>query len=152
MPSLDTIKAALVAALILYATVITYFYKSVTEDFAEFKAGIVVLGQEAEKHAKEVNDRHEKTLKENKDAWNKALPSIRENAIDSYMRRFPRGLLGDSCPGQVPGPSGNPGAPDGAVEERMAPGEMEFISNCAEDAGKLRSLRSWATDNKLKVK
>lgn len=141
----------LVAIVILSAALglMTKLYMSEVRDLAEFKGAIAVLGQEAEKEAKRINDLHAQTLKETNDEWKKQLPGIREGAIDNYMRRFPRGLLGNTCESNVPGSNQAPQGAVGAVGERMAPGETAFVKACAVDAGKLRLLREFATKNNL---
>lgn len=144
----------------ILAAAVTMFYnlwQGEVKEFAEFKGAIAVLGQEAEKETKRVNELHDKALKETRDEWNKELPKIRTNAVDNYMRRFPNGLCNGS-PSLVPRNAGDPEAPAGTFPERVAPGIATtgdpqtdaLISECAKDASKLRSFRSWVAKNNLK--
>lgn len=145
-------KLVVIVILTAALSLMTKLYMSEVREFAEFKGAIVVLGQEAEKEAKRINDLHAQTLKETNDDWKKRLPSIREGAIDNYMRRFPRGLLGNTCESNVSGSnSATEGAP-GAVGERMAAGEDAFVKACAVDAAKLKLLREFAAKNNLQYK
>jgi hypothetical protein len=151
-------KLALIAVLSAVIVLLYNLWQSEVKDFAEFKGAVVVLGQEAEKEAKRVNALHEQTLKETRDEWNKQLPGIRNVAIDNYIRRFPRGLCGSPSGGKVPGSAHGAEASDGTKPERVASGETTgsaeqdtFVAECAKDAGKLRSLRSWVVDNKLPI-
>lgn len=142
-------KLVVIVVLSAALGLMTKLYMSEVREFAEFKGAITVLGQEAEKEAKRINDLHAKTLKETNDDWKKRLPDIREGAIDSYMRRFPRGLLGNTCESNVPGSNQATESVPGAVGERMAAGEEPFVKACAVDAAKLKLLREFATKNNL---
>ncbi|TXH41849.1 MAG: hypothetical protein E6Q97_36800 [Desulfurellales bacterium] len=147
-------KVVLILVLTGLLTLTAWLLDREMHAFAEFKAAVVVLGQEAEKETKRVNELHQRTLKETNDEWKKQLPSIREGAIDNYMRRFPRGLLGNSCGGQVPGDASGAKVPDGPAGQPMAPRDPQqdaFIGACARDAARLGKWQEWATKNQLQA-
>ncbi len=150
-------KIVLIATLLMSSYYLFNLWRSEVKAFNEFKAAIVVLGKEAEKETKRINDLHDKVLKETSDEWNKQLPKIRDIAIDNYMRRFPRGLCGNTGSSEMPGKTDNTETPNGTKSERVAPGETakagqdDFVVECAKDAGKLKSLRYWVIQNKIPV-
>lgn len=147
-----------IAALAALAALFANLWQGEVKDFAEFKGAIVVLGQEAEKETKRVNDLHKQALKETNDEWAKKEPTISSNAVANYKRRFPAGLCNPS-PSIVPGHASDPKTSGGAVEERVASGGVPttgdaktdtFIAECGKDAAKLKSLREWAAKSNLK--
>lgn len=155
-------KLILIAVLTAACALFFNLWQSEVKAFATFKGEVAALGQAAEQEAKRINDLHARTLKEVNDEWAKKVPKIGSTAIDNYMRRFPRGLCGGSGSGQVPGLAGGAEASDGAKPERVAidgattsrSGSTEgdaFISECAKDAAKLKSLRGWVQGNQLPI-
>lgn len=153
------IVIAILAALVaLFANL----WQGEVKAFAEYKGAVVALGEAAKEEAKKVNELHAKTLKESRDEWNKSIPRIRETAIDNYMRRFPSGLCNNPNPMRLPGDASGTETSDGAFKERVVVGPNPapssgsterdtFISECAKDAGKLKSLRGWVHGNQLTV-
>jgi len=158
-------KLIAIAILAALCALLFKLWQGEVRDFAEFKGAIVVLGQEAEKHAKMVEDQQKVALKEARDEWEKALPGLRSAAIDNYMRRFPNGLCGNARGSEMPSTPSNPKGGTGTVEERVvaesgdkdstprtgSQGQDDFVNACAEDALLRRVIRHWAIKNQLKA-
>ena len=142
------LKLIAIAVLATTSLLFAWLWQEETKAFSEFKGAIVVLGQEAEKHAKEVEAKHNQVVKEMTNDWNQRLPSIRSTAVSNYLRRFPNGVLGSPGCGDVPGAPKDSQAPGGAIEERVATGptdgQQAFVANCAEDAAVRRQVKEWA--------
>ncbi len=147
-------KLVLILVLTGLLTLTAWLLNREIHAFAEFKAAVVVLGQEAEKESDRINELHQRTLKETRHEWEKQLPSIRTTAIDNYMRRFPAGLCNPGG-GQVSGDAGGAKVPDGPTGQPVAAGDPQrdaFIEACARDAARLGKWQGWATKNQLPVK
>lgn len=137
-------KLCLIAALIAACGLFYGLWQSSEAKLAKVKAA----GEYAEQEKERIETLYNKTLKETTDAWSKAVPTIRANAVAEYRKRYP-GLC-DSGQVSVPGSSQGATSTDGAGKEQLAC-SANFIRDCGEDAGKVGAWIIWATKNQLVV-
>lgn len=153
---LENWKALVLAALVAAALSFFGLWRHEVKAFDAFKIEVKALGKQAEIEAKRVNDLHDQTVKDVSNAWNTALPKVRDNAVRNYAAAHPDRVRDASC-GPVPGHAGGPSSPDGAGKEQMAAGQAcqpddQFIRDAAEDALKIGTWQDWARRNSLPVK
>ena len=146
-------KYVLIAALTATTLMFYNLWQGTKEDFATYKTEVRVLGEEAERKAKEIEDHQQKVLEAVTSDWNKKLPKVREDAVAAYKRRYPNiGLrLPNAGSSQVPGTSCIPQRTDGTSEEQLVVG-TGFIRDSAEDALKIEMIRKWVRENNIPVK
>lgn len=132
---------------------------AVQAEFDHFRDVTKLIGEQAQKEAKDTNDLHQKTLEDVSHAWEKELPIARNNAVAAYLARHPVRVLvkpSASC-GDLPGTSVDPKGSDGTRQEQMATQQAceldtKFVSDCAEDALKVGAFQDIVILNKLTVK
>ena len=146
-------KYVLIAALTATTLMFYNLWQGTKEDFATYKTEVRVLGEEAERKAKEIEDHQQKILEGVKNAWNAKLPKVREDAVAAYKRRYPNiGLqLPNAGSSQMPGTSYVPQGTNGTSEEQVVVG-TGFIRDSAEDALKIEMVRKWVRENNIPVK
>lgn len=146
-------KYVLIAALTATNIMFYNLWQGTKEDFTTYKTEVRVLGEEAERKAKEIEDHQQKILEGVKNAWNAKLPKVREDAVAAYKRRYPNlGLPPSACSSQLPGATPNSQSSDGASQESVVTCTQQFISDSAEDSLKIDLWQTWARENNLKVK
>ena len=125
-------------------------WNSSANGFAEYRARVAAIGEQRAAETKRVNEQHETTLEVVSNAWNDQLPAIRKNAVANYIATSRGGLLtpADRCALSVNATS--PKSPDAPPAECVPP--EQFISGCAEDAGKVMAWQEWARLNDLPVR
>lgn len=119
---------------------------SITE-FDNYKIAVLAEGERAKQEAEAINKLHQKTLEDVSNAWAKQLPKIREGAVTAFLNRYPLGLRPTTNQGCLPRNADSPQKPDGTSEEPV----LDFIRDCAEDAGKVGAWQEWARLNRLVV-
>ena len=146
-------KYVLIAALTATTLMFYNLWQGTKEDFTTYKTEVRVLGEEAERKAKEIEDHQQKILEGVKNAWNAKLPKVREDAVAAYKRRYPNiGLqLPNAGSSQMPGTSSIPQGANGTSEEQVVVG-TGFIRDSAEDALKIEMIRKWVRENNIPVK
>lgn len=146
-------KYVLIAALTATTLMFYNLWQGTKEDFTTYKTEVRVLGEEAERKAKEIEDHQQKILEGVKNAWNAKLPKVREDAVAAYKRRYPNlGLrLPNAGSGEMPGTSSIPQGTNGTSEEQVVVG-TGFIRDSAEDALKIEMIRKWVRENNIPVK
>lgn len=155
-------KLILIAILSALVALFYNLWQGEVHDFAKFQGETEAYGKAAAKRAAWINERNKSVLKEVNNEWEKQVSKIGSTAIDNYMRRFPRGLCGNPGGGGMPGVPNDSETPYGAKPERVAAdgattsrsGSTEgdaFVSECAKDAAKLKSLRGWVQGNQLPI-
>ena len=146
-------KYVLIAALTATTLMFYNLWQGTKEDFATYKTEVRVLGEEAERKAKEIEDHQQKILEGVKNAWNAKLPKVREDAVAAYKRRYPNiGLqLPNAGSSQMPGTSSIPQGANGTSEEQVVVGSG-FIRDSAQDALKIEMIRKWVRENNIPVK
>jgi hypothetical protein len=138
-------KLCLISVLIAACGLFYGLWQSSEAKLAKVKAA----GEYAQQEKQRIEALYDKTLKETTDAWSKAVPTVRANAVAEYVKRF-----GRLCaPGKVPVPrtAESPEVHDGAEPQRVDNQSDEFISSCAEDALYRVQVRAWVVGNKLAV-
>lgn len=110
-------------------------------------AQVEAAGEYAEQEKARIERQYERTFKETQDAFAIAIPTIRDNAVAEYRKRYPVRVCSTS---QVPVPGAAKGdqGTDGAGKECVAP---EFVKDCAQDAATLGIWQQWAVKNQLRV-
>lgn len=146
-------KYVLIAALTATSILFYNLWQGTKEDFATYKTEVRVLGEEAERKAKEIEDHQQKVLEDVSNAWNAKLPKVREDAVAAYKRRYPNiGLqLPNAGSSQMPGTPCVPEGTNGTSEEQVVVG-TGFIRDSAEDALKIEMIRKWVRENNIPVK
>lgn len=146
-------KYILIAALTATNILFYNLWQGSKEGFTTYQTEVRVLGEEAERKAKEVEAHHQKVLEDVSNAWNKQLPAIRQNAVAAYKRRYPNiGLrLPNAGSGKLPGDTNVPQGTNGTSEEQVVVG-TGFIRDSAEDALKIEMIRKWVRENNIPVK
>ena len=146
-------KYVLIAALTATTLMFYNLWQGTKEDFTTYKTEVRVLGEEAERKAKEIEDHQQKILEGVKNAWNAKLPKVREDAVAAYKRRYPNiGLqLPNAGSSQMPGTSSIPQGANGTSEEQVVVGSG-FIRDSAQDALKIEMIRQWVRENNIPVK
>lgn len=146
-------KYVLIAALTATSILFYNLWQGTKEDFATYKTEVRVLGEEAERKAKEIEDHQQKVLEDVSNAWNAKLPKVREDAVAAYKRRYPSIglLLPNAGSSQVPGTSCVPEGTNGTSEEQVVVG-TGFIRDSAEDALKIEMIRKWVRENNIPVR
>ena len=146
-------KYVLIAALTATTLMFYNLWQGTKEDFTTYKTEVRVLGEEAERKAKEIEDHQQKILEGVKNAWNAKLPKVREDAVAAYKRRYPNiGLqLPNAGSSQMPGTSSIPQGANGTSEEQVVVGSG-FIRDSAQDALKIEMVRKWVRENNIPVK
>ena len=147
-------KYVLIAALTATTLMFYNLWQGTKEDFTTYKTEVRVLGEEAERKAKEIEDHQQKVLEDVSNAWNAKLPKVREDAVAAYKRRYPNlGLrLPNAGSGEVSRTSNSSQSSDGASQESVVTCTQQFISDSAEDSMKIDLWQTWARENNLKVK
>lgn len=133
-------KLVLIGALMAAAALCFKLWRDEARAFAEFKAGIVVLGQEAEKHAKKVAADNAKTTKEIKDAIPKQIAAARGRAVRNYIASLPVSPGGSGVSATAGGAAGI----NAAGQEPVAACRPEFIEDAAQDAATIAQWQEWA--------
>ena len=125
-------------------------WNSSVKEFAEYRAKVAAIGEQQAAETKRINEQHETTLEVVSNAWNDQLPAIRKNAVANYIAATRGGLLPstDKCALSVN--AVRPESLDGSAAECVPP--EQFISGCAEDAGKVMAWQEWARLNDLPVR
>lgn len=146
-------KYVLIAALTATTLMFYNLWQGTKEDFATYKTEVRVLGEEAERKAKEIEDHQQKILEGVKNAWNAKLPKVREDAVAAYKRRYPNiGLqLPNAGSSQMPGTSSIPQGANGTSEEQVVVGSG-FIRDSAQDALTIEMVRKWVRENNIPVR
>ena len=146
-------KYILIAALTASNVLFYNIWQVSKEDFTTYKTEVRVLGEEAERKAKEIEDHQQKVLEDVTNEWNKKLPKVREDAVAAYKRRYPNlGLrLPNAGSSQMPGTPCIPQGANGTSEEQVVVG-TGFIRDSAEDALKIEMVRKWVRENNIPVK
>jgi hypothetical protein len=146
-------KYVLIAALAATNLLFYNLWQGSKEDLTTYRTEVRVLGEEAERKAKEIEDHQQKILGGVKNAWNAKLPKVREDAVAAYKRRYPNiGLqLPNAGSSQMPGTSCVPEGTNGTSEEQVVVG-TGFIRDSAEDALKIEMIRKWVRENNIPVK
>jgi len=133
-------KLVLIAALVASNALTFKLWREEAREYAVFKAGVVVLGQEMEKHAKKVEADNAKTTKEIKDAIPKQIAAARSSAVRNYIASLPV----DSSGGDVSCPPNRAGGTDATGKEPVAACRATFIEDCAQDAAAIGLWQDWA--------
>ena len=138
------------AALAGTAALFFALWNSSVKEFAEYRAKVAAIGEQQAAETKRINEQHETTLEVVSNAWNDQLPAIRKNAVAHYIAAARGGLLpsADKCALSVN--AVRPESLDGSAAECVPP--ESFITNCAEDAGKVMAWQEWARLNDLPVR
>ena len=138
------------AALAGTAALFFALWNSSVKEFAEYRAKVAAIGEQQAAETKRINEQHETTLEVVSNAWNDQLPAIRKNAVANYIAATRGGLLPstDKCALSVN--AVRPESLDGSAAECVPP--ESFITNCAEDAGKVMAWQEWARLNDLPVR
>lgn len=144
-------KYVLIAALTATTLMFYNLWQGTKEDFTTYKTEVRVLGEEAERKAKEIEDHQQKVLEDVSNAWNAKLPKVREDAVAAYKRRYPTSLQPSACSGKLPGDTNVPQGTNGTSEEQVVVG-TGFIRDSAEDALKIEMVRKWVRENNIPVK
>ena len=134
-------RMILIGVLAAAAALCFKLWREEARAFTAFRAAVIAEG-------KAQKEQYETTVKDVSVAWEKQLPLARSGAVAAYCRTHPCGVLPD-CRSQVP-EAGSSGTLDGASKERIVV-SAGFISDCAEDALKVRSWQNWARENQLPV-
>lgn len=113
-----------------------------------FKAGIVVLGQEAEKHAKKIEADNALVTKEIRDAIPKQITAARSAAVRRYIASLPVSPGGS---GLSPASNGAGGL-DAPGKEPVAACRPGFIEDAAQDAATIGLWQDWARGMGFPVK
>lgn len=146
-------KYVLIAALTATTLMFYNLWQGTKEDFTTYKTEVRVLGEEAERKAKEIEDHQQKVLEDVSNAWNAKLPKVREDAVAAYKRRYPN--LGLRLPTEggcvMPRTTGVPQGANGTSEEQVVVG-AGFIQDSAQDALTIEMVRKWVRDNNLPVR
>jgi type II secretory pathway pseudopilin PulG len=138
-------KLCIIGALVALCAIFFALWQSAKADLAEVKAA----GEYAQQEKERIEALYNTTLKETTDAWSKAVPAVRANAVAEYIKRF--GRVCDSGKVPVPGTTESPQVLHGTEQERIPSGPDAFIANCAEDALFRVQVRTWVTKNQLEV-
>jgi type II secretory pathway pseudopilin PulG len=138
-------KLCLIAILIAACGLLYGLWQSSEAKLAKVKAA----GEYAKQEKDRIETLYNTTLKETTDAWSKAVPTVRANAVTEYIKRF--GRMCDAGKVPVPGAAKSPEVHDGAEPQRVGNQSDEFISSCAEDALYRVQVRAWVVGNKLAV-
>jgi hypothetical protein len=146
-------KYVLIAALTATTLMFYNLWQGTKEDFTTYKTEVRVLGEEAERKAKEIEDHQQKVLEDVSNAWNAKLPKVREDAVAAYKRRYPNlGLrLPNAGSSQMPGATNVPQGTNGTGEEQVVVGSG-FIQDSAQDALTIEMVRKWVRENNIPVK
>jgi hypothetical protein len=137
-------KLVIIAVLIAACGLFYGLWQSCEAKLAKVEAA----GEYAQQEKERIEALYNKTLKETTDAWSKAVPTIRANAVAEYRKRYPRVCNPSQVP--VPGTPKGSSSSDGAGQEQLAC-PAEFIRDCGEDAGKVNAWIMWAVKNQLVV-
>ena len=142
-----------IALLVLALMVVGSAWRSEVKASAEFRGGIVALGEAAKVEAKRVEAKQQKTLEDVSNAWSIALPAVRDGAVVAYIRRHPPvSVQPHPCVGSVPTAPDSSEIPDGAGSERMAATpDAGFIKACAKDALVISMWGKWAIQNHIPI-
>lgn len=110
-------------------------------------AQVEAEGTQAKEDKERIEKQYERTFKETQDAFAIAIPTIRDNAVAEYRKRYPVRMCNAS---QVPVPGAAQGSSrtDAAGTECVAP---EFVKGCAQDAAVVGLWQRWAMKNNLRV-
>lgn len=146
-------KYILIAALTASNVLFYNIWQVSKEDFTTYKTEVRVLGEEAERKAKEIEDHQQKVLEDVSNAWNNTLPKVREDAVAAYKRRYPNlGLcLPNAGSSQMPGATNVPQGTNGTGEEQVVVGSG-FIQDSAQDALTIEMVRKWVRENNIPVR
>lgn len=146
-------KYVLIAALTATTLMFYNLWQGTKEDFTTYKTEVRVLGEEAERKAKEIEDHQQKVLEDVSNAWNAKLPKVREDAVAAYKRRYPNlGLrLPNAGSSQMPGATNVPQGTNGTGEEQVVVGSG-FIQDSAQDALTIEMVRKWVRENNIPVR
>jgi len=146
-------KYILIAALTASNVLFYNIWQVSKEDFTTYKTEVRVLGEQAERKAKEIEDHQQKVLEDVTNEWNKKLPKVREDAVAAYKRRYPN--IGLRLPTEggcvMPRTTGVPQGANGTSEEQVVVG-AGFIQDSAQDALTIEMVRKWVRDNNLPVR
>lgn len=146
-------KYILIAALTASNVLFYNIWQVSKEDFTTCKTEVRVLGEQAERKAKEIEDHQQKVLEDVSNAWNNTLPKVREDAVAAYKRRYPNlGLrLPNAGSSQMPGATNVPQGTNGTGEEQVVVGSG-FIQDSAQDALTIEMVRKWVRENNIPVR
>jgi len=146
-------KYILIAALTASNVLFYNIWQVSKEDFTTYKTEVRVLGEQAERKAKEIEDHQQKVLEDVSNAWNNTLPKVREDAVAAYKRRYPNlGLrLPNAGSSQMPGATNVPQGTNGTGEEQVVVGSG-FIQDSAQDALTIEMVRKWVRENNIPVR
>lgn len=146
-------KYVLIAALTATTLMFYNLWQGTKEDFTTYKTEVRVLGEEAERKAKEIEAHQQKVLEDVSNAWNSQLPAIRKDAVDAYKRRYPN--IGLRIPTEggcvMPRTTGVPQGANGTSEEQVVVG-AGFIQDSAQDALTIEMVRKWVRENNIPVR
>jgi hypothetical protein len=129
-----------------------HLWRSEVDDFTSYKALVTAEGNVAKIEAQRVNDLQKKQLEESTNEWNKQLPKIRAGAVAAYIARY--GVQQHTSSGAVPGQAASTQGSDGTSQGGVAAAstcDPGFVSDAAEDAGKVGAWQAWASGNGLPV-
>lgn len=148
-------KYVTIGILLVTSALFFKLWQHEVDEFNLFKAKVEVLGQEAERKAKEIEAKQKQVLEEVKHEFESKLPQVRQEAVDAYKRRYSgNGVRLNAGSGQVSRTPGSPQGTNGTSEKPLVGGTCDelFISDSAEDAYRVMLWIDWARKNNLPVR
>lgn len=142
-------KLAAIAVLLATTVLLGKLWINEVRSGAAYRATVEQAGRDAKEEADKINAKHEQTVKDVSDAWNKQIQPARDGAVAAYKRRNPVGMRPGCGEVRLPGYATSAEVPDGAGQEPMAQPDAGFIRDCAEDALKIGMWQKFAIDNNL---
>lgn len=111
-------------------------------------AQVEAAGEYAEQEKERIERQYQRTFKETQDAYAIAIPTIRDNAVAEYRKRYPVRVC-DAGQVPMPGPAKRPEGTDAAGPQFVA--DKQFIRDCAQDAATLTLWQELARKNNFRI-
>lgn len=148
-------KLVLIGILLATNALLWRLWRAEVEHFYTYESQTKVIGEEAERKAREIEASHKIVLQGVKDEFNKQLPKVREDAVANFKRRYVNSLPYNAGGSNLSGTTGVPQGIDGASQEPVddsATCPDKFIKDSAEDALTIEMVHKWVHENKIPVK
>ena len=133
------------ALLALALSIMTNLYMKKRDEMAAFVAQVEITGEQAKKEKEAIEKKHEETLADIRNHYEKLIPAVRAGAVANYKLRYPNsGCSGVSATGSSNQVDDGTGAQSVVADT--------FIQDCGDDAHKLGAWQAYCIKNNCPVK